>query len=85
MRQRTLVYYTFESYWQESAKNPTIFNYRKATDGERVSILITLKSRLAIAAAAIAARIMIRSKPLVFLPLLPSRNGSIPGISMMKE
>ncbi len=34
MRQRTLVYYTFESYWQQSANNPQFSLHRKATDGE---------------------------------------------------
>jgi hypothetical protein len=42
-----------------------------------VYVLITENNLLAIAAAAIVQRMTNRRRPLVFLPLLPSKKGSI--------
>ena len=47
------------------------------------SLRITLNSRLAIAAAAIVQRIIIRRRPRVLRPLLPLRNGSSPAATII--
>lgn len=49
----------------------------------RIDLLITLNNLLEIAAAAIVHRMMIRSKPLVFFPVIALRRGSAPVSAMM--